>query len=552
MLRGIASAGNPGFAGTMDASFDLATDTSYKEPTKDWTQEERDVYDFLKGSNPEQADRFAIDTNNTYNKEKRVQEQQEAQKWGDEHKALAWAANTASGIFSLGMGDFLANGMENAVRGEVTEKPYATPRQLAEAASGGASAGLNEKYGTLNEKIPVIGGKGWGEVYQLSQSIVQSMALANATGALGKGGALMTDAVFFGNSAASAFDDAKERGATDEQAYLFGAANGLNEALGEHLSIENLITMKNPHTLAELGKSILVQAGVEGSEEAFTTFLNSWAEQFIMKDKSSFYELVNEYTEQGMSEDEAKKKAWLSLANDMAFDFVGGTFSGAVSGGLQSTKNYIASNVQARSAQQGSQQDMTQAVQDQNPADLVDKEPGEGIPLQEVQGTQTPQIVQTEAPYEQTSELQEPPSEVKRQQVKVTQKQQSEASQAATGSKTMAEGWRPFEISTKPGRATYQKSDGTTAEARITGVASSKKGELMLKVAGEKAPVPASSIRYANDTDAFVYSVVNDMDLKPAGGGNGYQNGPGERGQRWTVYDRLFLCVRHGQTWDTS
>ena len=161
------------------------------------------------------------------------------------------------------------------------------------------------------------------------------------------------------------------------------------------------------------------------------------------------------------------------MANDMAFDFVGGAFSGGVSGGMQSSMNYITSNVQTRSSQQNSEQGMTQAAQDQNPAGLVGQKSGEGIPLQEAQ--------------------------------------------AATGSKTMAEGWRPFEISTKPGRATYQKSDGTTTEARITGVASSKKGALMLKVAGEKAPVPASSIRYANDTDAFVYSVVNSMDLKPAG-----------------------------------
>lgn len=64
----------------------------------------------------------------------------------------------------------------------------------------------------------MIGGKGWGEVYQLTQSIAQSIALANATGSIGKAGAFATDAVFFGNAAASAFDDAKDRGATDEQA----------------------------------------------------------------------------------------------------------------------------------------------------------------------------------------------------------------------------------------------------------------------------------------------------------------------------------------------
>lgn len=473
IVRALAGAGQPGYNGLTDASFRLATDTGYKEPTKEWTDKEREVYEALKIHAPDKADRFAIETNNSINKEKQIQERQQAQQFGKEHKALAWGANTASGVLGFGMGDYLAAGLEQAARGEVTEKPYATPRQLAEAASAGASAQINENHGVLPEKIPVIGGKGWGEVYQLTQSIAQSMALANATGSIGKVGAFATDAVFFGNAAASAFDDAKERGATDEQAYLFATANGLNEALGEHLSIENLITMKNPHTLAQLAKSILTQAGVEGSEEVFTSFLNNWADHFIMKDKSAFHQAVDEYIGNGMSEQDARKRAWLDMANDMAFDFVGGAFSGGVSGGMQSSANYITSNVQTRSAQQNREQGITQAVQDQNPAGLVGQESGEGTPLQEAQ--------------------------------------------AATGSKAMAEGWRPFEISTKPGRATYQKSDGTTAEARITGVASSKKGELMLKVAGEKAPVPASSIQYANDTDAFVYSVVNSMDLKPAG-----------------------------------
>ena len=377
--RFMGSLGTPQIIGTTTSPYELTTDTGYKEPTKEWTQEERDVYEALKLGNQENADRFATDTNNSINKEKRAQEQKQAQEWGKEHKAIAWGANTFSGVASMGMGDFLNAGMERAIRGEVTEKEHATPRQLAEAASGGASQGLNEKYGTIREDIPVVGGKGLGEIYQLTQSIAQSMALAHATGGLGKAGAYMTDAVFFGNSAASAFDDAKQRGATDDQAYLFGALNGVNEALGEHLSIENLITMKNPHTFAELAKNVLKQAGIEGSEEAFTTVLNSFAEQFVMKDKSSFYDLVNEYTAQGMDEKEAKKKAWLSLANDMAFDFVGGAFSGGVSGGLQSGYNYITSNTYASRYYRGSQQELVQKALDINPDNQIAKKAQEYI-----------------------------------------------------------------------------------------------------------------------------------------------------------------------------
>ena len=358
------------YAGIAAASANLATDDSYKKPTADWSEKDLEVYQAI--ADPKKAERFAIDINNSINKKKRDQELQKAEDFGKEHKAAAWAGNTASGILSLGSADFLANGIEHIARGEVTEKEYATPRQILETASAGASADLNQKYGTISEEVPVLGGKGWGEAYQLTQSIAQSMALANMTGQLGKAGAYATDVVFFGNSAASAFDDAKQRGATDAEAYLYGAANGLNEALGEHLSIENLITMKNPYTLVQLGKSILTQAGIEGSEELLTSFLNNWADNFIMKDKSNFNTWVEEYTANGMSEAESKKKAWARMANDMAFDFVGGAFSGGISGGLQSGKNYITSNIYGKQYR-GSQQELVQEALDINPDNAVAK-----------------------------------------------------------------------------------------------------------------------------------------------------------------------------------
>lgn len=358
------------YAGIAAASANLATDDSYKKPTADWSEKDLEVYQAI--ADPKKAERFAIDINNSINKKKREQELQKAEDFGKEHKAAAWAGNTASGILSLGSADFLANGIEHIARGEVTEKEYATPRQILETASAGASADLNQKYGTISEEVPVLGGKGLGEVYQLTQSIAQSMALANMTGQLGKAGAYATDVVFFGNSAASAFDDAKQRGATDVEAYLYGAANGLNEAVGEHASIENLITMKNPNTLVQLGKSILTQAGIEGSEELLTSFLNNWADHFIMKDKSNFNTWVKEYTANGMSEAEAKKKAWARMANDMAFDFVGGAFSGGISGGLQSGRNYITSNIYGKQYR-GSQQELVQEALDINPDNAVAK-----------------------------------------------------------------------------------------------------------------------------------------------------------------------------------
>lgn len=374
LLKGLSGAGNPGTNSLTDASFALATDETWKQPTEEWSKDELDLYGYLYATNREAADEYAIATNNARNRAKSDTYLETAEKFGREHPWLSFAGNVGSGVAGAGNADFIAKAMEQIARGQVTEKSYITPRQAVETASGGASQAFNEK-GTIQEGIPVIGGKGWGDVYQLTQSIVQSGALANLTGALGEAGAYLTDAVFFGNSAASAFDEAKSRGATDEQAFSFGFANGLNEALGEHLSIENLIEMKNPHSLVEFAKSVLKQAGIEGSEEVFTSFLNNWADHFVMKDKSQYQLLVKAYMmgENPMTEEEAKRAVLQQMAEDMAFDFVGGFLSGAFSGGFQSGNEYITSNKFYSETYSGSAVELVEDVLEVNPGNTYAK-----------------------------------------------------------------------------------------------------------------------------------------------------------------------------------
>ena len=79
-------------------------------------------------------------------------------------------------------------------------------------------------------------------------------------------------------------------------------------------------------------------------EEGLTALLSNIADNAIMQDKSNFNTLVSQYMAQGMSESEAKKKAWLDSVEGIAFDTIAGAASGGVSGGFHTSMQNIAEN----------------------------------------------------------------------------------------------------------------------------------------------------------------------------------------------------------------
>ena len=118
------------------------------------------------------------------------------------------------------MADFLYDMALVSAGREIAPDGYITPFEYSQAVTGGISQDLNETYGTLNENIPVIGGKGWGDAYGLGTSIAQS-AVSGLT--LGSVGTLVS---YFGQGAAAGVDEALARGASEEQAVGYGLALG--------------------------------------------------------------------------------------------------------------------------------------------------------------------------------------------------------------------------------------------------------------------------------------------------------------------------------------
>lgn len=141
-------------------------------------------------------------------------------------------------------------------------------------------------------------------------------------------------AVAGGSAATGAYKDATERGATNEQALLQGAAQGAAEAAFEKISLGNLKAFKEVPGVGarKFITNIAKQAFTEGTEEASTELTNAITDRLIMGDKSNYDTAVQYYISQGLNEAEAKRKAAGEVGGDMLLAAAGGALSGGIMG----------------------------------------------------------------------------------------------------------------------------------------------------------------------------------------------------------------------------
>lgn len=319
-------------AGVIQATNDIRKDTSYMKPSNSWSQEQKDIYGYLYATDKGAAAEYAQYANEMNNKAANEEKISAIEEWATRNGFTGALATLGSiAMMPMSLVDSYTAMIEQSERGFISTSATPLPGQVSGAITSAISEALNQKSGTLNDNIHVIGGKGLGDVYQLGTSIANSMITGYTQGVLG------TYMVFFGSASASGIYEAKERGATDEQAVTLGILNGLAEAAGEAFSIEHLLGGEvGSAGLKGFFANVLSQAGIEASEEGVTTLLNNFTDQLVMGDKSNFNVLVTYYmTEEKLTEEEAKKKAWMSMANDLAFDMLGGAVSGGVSSGIQ-------------------------------------------------------------------------------------------------------------------------------------------------------------------------------------------------------------------------
>ena len=222
----------------------------------------------------------------------------------------------------LGLADYLDDLTDIAAgRDTIVQEGVLTPFEYSQTVGESQASALNEWSGTLNENIPVLGGKGIGDVYSLGNSIVDSKVSAVTMGAYG------TLLNYFGQAAASGVDDAISRGADGKQALLYGTAQGLAEGIPEMISADKFLKLGKKADIGFLGK-VRKQAREEGTEELVTALLSNATDNAIMQDKSQFNIDVKNLMLKGLTEEEAKEKVWLDKAEGIAFDALGGYISG--------------------------------------------------------------------------------------------------------------------------------------------------------------------------------------------------------------------------------
>ena len=125
-------------------------------------------------------------------------------------------------------------------------------------------------------------------LYQSGMSMADSaaaMAIASMTGPWA------TDILFFSSAGNEAYNDARQRGATQEEALSYGILSGFNEALFEHVSVETFMenfVNSTPALAKNWLAGIASQSFTEASEEVCTEIANIYADMIALGDKSDW------------------------------------------------------------------------------------------------------------------------------------------------------------------------------------------------------------------------------------------------------------------------
>lgn len=314
------------------------SDKSWQLPQGDWSDDEKRVLGGYFLEDTEKALDYIVKKNN----EKAKAEQSKTEQKITESATSSFGAGVAHTVGSiiaapLGLADIMDDATDRLAGRPIIEESTVTPFEYSQAVKSGITTHLNDMSGTLNEKIPVLGGKGLGDVYGLGVSVLESGAHALALGPVG------TAISYFGQGAASGVDDALSRGATDEQALLYGLVLGTAEAASEYIGADKLLKLGSANEVRKIlvdsfkkggGKAFWEVVDKQGKaellEELASSVVGKVADSWILQDKSNLETKAREYRELGMSAKNARAKAWMDSIEDVAYDVISGYLSGAV------------------------------------------------------------------------------------------------------------------------------------------------------------------------------------------------------------------------------
>lgn len=374
-----ADPSSPGY-GMLERFYQYDTDNSYRSVTDNWTDEERYTLGLLQKEDPVKASDYATQVNNYYNAKYTEDARKNIRQNAVENKGKSTAAALMASTFTA-PGELMDRLAENMARGTTTEKRYVSPTDYAQEITGAISEDLNQKHGTFDADearriraelqnnvqglvdntgsgmnvaagktgefvYDMLDDKGRGDLYQVGYSIAQNALSRYTLGAMGGEAAVLAN--YFMNAATSGIDDARRAGASGNQAMLSGIVKGALEVATEVAPLDRLFKMGDAVTWGELFKNLGMEALLEAIGEGANTALGYLADQKILGDSSEYNRMVQEYVNQGMTEAQAKQRAFRDAAMNTAYDALTGAVSGIVSGGTETVGKTAQANLAYR------------------------------------------------------------------------------------------------------------------------------------------------------------------------------------------------------------
>lgn len=187
----------------------------------------------------------------------------------------------------------------------------------------------------------------WDFVYDTTMSGLDSAAAVGFSAVA----PWLGEVVLASSAAASTYNDALDRGISHGDALLTSLAAGVAESLFEHISIGKFLDGSDitkgftKAGLRQAGKNILIEMGINASEEALTEVSNIITDTLINGNLSNYAIAVKDYYMQGMTPEEAKKTALADFGKQIVEAGASGLLMGFGFGTIGSVKGMAKSQI---------------------------------------------------------------------------------------------------------------------------------------------------------------------------------------------------------------
>lgn len=209
------------------------------------------------------------------------------------------------------------------------------------------------KYGKLRDAARAGVMQDMGPTGQfVYQTLMSAVADSGVNGLIGAatGGSTWVGA---GLTGLSGFTDMtrqiKERNASDAQALVLGAIEGIAEVVTEKMGFDRMADMlTNKVALRAALQKTLSSSMSEFGEESITTVINQAADLIygiVSGEETEFTKLIDHYREESGSDGEAFWRTLLDMGGDTLMDGLGGALGGLVNSGLAISINKGASAI---------------------------------------------------------------------------------------------------------------------------------------------------------------------------------------------------------------